>query len=100
MNSESSRSHSVFTLFVETQNENEGVIKCEYFDLRTIKGEEIVSFIKYFSPFNILKEDYSNDSNSLNKNFYFELLHILGLEEQKKNGKLVIDRCINKEIDL
>jgi|LauGreDrversion4_2_1035121.scaffolds.fasta_scaffold2619036_1 hypothetical protein len=26
MNSESSRSHSVFTLFVETQNENEGVI--------------------------------------------------------------------------
>ncbi len=88
----------LFYDFIETYlNENEGVIKCEYFDLRTIKGEEIVSFIKYFSPFNILKEDYSNDSNSLNKNFYFELLHILGLEEQKKNGKLVIDRCINKE---
>lgn len=35
----------------------------------------------------LLKNFAPNDGNSLNKNFYDELLYILGLEEQKVNGK-------------
>lgn len=74
-------------------DETDGEIKFEYFNLKEIKGDLVLDFIKYFSPFNILKEDYSNDSNKLNEDFYYELLYILGLEEQKKDGKTIIDRC-------
>jgi len=88
----------VFYDFISNYIEkSEGEIKFDYFDLREIKGDVVTDFIKYFSPFNILKEDYSNDSNKLNEEFYYELLYILGLEEQKRDGKLIIDRCIQPQ---
>lgn len=34
----------------------------------------------------------SNDNNSLNENFYNELLHIIGLEEVKDGKKKLIQR--------
>ena len=40
----------------------------------------------------MLKLPFQNDSNSLNKKFYAELLHILGIEEKKENNKIVIVR--------
>ena len=40
----------------------------------------------------LLKLPFQNDSNSLNKKFYAELLHILGIEEKKENNKIVIVR--------
>ena len=40
---------------------------------------------KLLSPDTLLKKFTPNDSNSLNKNFYDELLYILGLEEEKVN---------------
>lgn len=40
----------------------------------------------------LLKNFAPNDGNSLNKNFYDELLYILGLQEQKINGKKRIVR--------
>ncbi|MDE7077610.1 MAG: class I SAM-dependent DNA methyltransferase, partial [Alistipes sp.] len=39
-----------------------------------------------------MKLPFQNDSNSLNKNFYSELLHIMGLEEVGDKGKRVIMR--------
>lgn len=39
-----------------------------------------------------MNEEIFSDSNSLNKNFYNELLYIMGLEEHKKSGNKVIDR--------
>jgi hypothetical protein len=39
-----------------------------------------------------LRKPFANDNNSLNKNFYFELLYILGLYEDKDEGKKVIVR--------
>ncbi|MEZ4526740.1 MAG: hypothetical protein R2941_12540 [Desulfobacterales bacterium] len=33
-----------------------------------------------------------SDSNSLNRNFYAELLHIMGLAEIRKGGKNLIER--------
>lgn len=47
---------------------------------------------KVFSDVHLLKLPFQNDSNSLNKKFYAELLHILGIEEKKENNKIVIVR--------
>jgi len=42
-----------------------------------------VPLYKILSPVHLLKLPFANDSNSLDKNFYDELLHIIGLEEVK-----------------
>ena len=44
---------------------------------------------KIFSPFHLLKKPLCNDSNTLNKEFYNELLHIIGLEEVKDGSKIL-----------
>ncbi|MEM9547324.1 MAG: TaqI-like C-terminal specificity domain-containing protein [Bacteroidota bacterium] len=53
---------------------------------------KLVALYKLLSPIHILKKPFSNDSNSLNKDFYNELLHIIGLEEVKEKNKKVIQR--------
>jgi adenine-specific DNA-methyltransferase len=40
----------------------------------------------------LLKLPFANDSNSLDKAFYSELLHIIGLTETKEGGKKLIQR--------
>ena len=47
---------------------------------------------KIFSKPFLLKEQFSNDSNTLDKSFYNELLHIIGLEEVKEGSKRIIRR--------
>jgi len=47
---------------------------------------------KILSPEHLLKKSFANDSNTLNKEFYNELLHIIGLEEKSVGGKKIIDR--------
>jgi adenine-specific DNA-methyltransferase len=47
------------------------------------------------SPEHLLKLPFTNDSNSLDKRFYSELLHIIGLTETKEGSKKLIER--NKE---
>ncbi|MDD3044846.1 MAG: TaqI-like C-terminal specificity domain-containing protein [Candidatus Delongbacteria bacterium] len=54
--------------------------------------KNLIPLYKLLSPAHLLKQAFSNDSNSLDKNFYFELLHIIGLEEVKDGGKKVIQR--------
>ncbi len=53
---------------------------------------KLVALFKLLSPTHILKQSFTNDSNSLNKNFYNELLHLIGLEEVSQKGKKVIQR--------
>lgn len=55
-------------------------------------GTKLIHLYKVFSPEHLLKLPFVNDSNSLNKKFYAELLHIIGLEETKDGGKKVIGR--------
>ena len=55
---------------------------------------KLVSLFKLLSPAHILKQSYANDINSLNRNFYNELLHIIGLEEVKEKNKKVIQRKV------
>jgi len=56
----------------------------------------------------LLKEFNSNDANSLNRDFYVELLYILGLDDVKNGGKRLIQpadtvgslfKCISDKLD-
>jgi adenine-specific DNA-methyltransferase len=49
------------------------------------------------SPEHLLKLPFTNDSNSLDKRFYSELLHIIGLTETKDGGKKLIGRNLPEE---
>ncbi|GAB1448964.1 TaqI-like C-terminal specificity domain-containing protein [Bacteroidota bacterium] len=55
----------------------------------------LIALFKILSPEHLLKLPFTNDSNSLDKRFYSELLHIIGLTETKEGGKKLIER--NKE---
>ncbi|MDZ7757639.1 DUF559 domain-containing protein [Rhodohalobacter sp.] len=65
-----------------------------------LKGEKdsdyekkLIPIYKLFTPTHLLKEPFANDSNSLNKEFYRELLYILGLEETKDGSTRYIQRA-------
>lgn len=82
------------------------VLEATHFDIRAYKKEllddnsendkKIIPLFKVLSPEHLLKISFANDSNSLNKEFYDELLHIIGLEETKQSGKTVIQRLSEK----
>jgi type II restriction/modification system DNA methylase subunit YeeA len=52
----------------------------------------LIALFKLLSPEHLLKLPFTNDSNSLDKRFYGELLHIIGLTETKEGSKKLIDR--------
>jgi len=52
----------------------------------------LIALYKLLSPEHLLKLSFTNDSNSLDKSFYTELLHIIGLTETKEGGKKLIQR--------
>jgi hypothetical protein len=54
--------------------------------------KELAPLYKFLSPVHLLKLPFAGDNNRLNKEFYAELLHILGLEETVLNGKKLIVR--------
>jgi len=53
---------------------------------------KLISLYKIFSPEHLLKLPFTNDSNTLNQNFYAELLYVMGLSEEKIDGKKMIVR--------
>ena len=53
---------------------------------------KLLDLYKIFSPEHLLSKSFVNDSNSLNKEFYNELLHIIGLGEIKEKSKKLIGR--------
>jgi adenine-specific DNA-methyltransferase len=70
-----------------------------YIDLqkeaRLLSGEsdsKLIPLLKVLSPEHLLKLPFSNDSNTLDRRFYAELLHIIGLTERKEKGKKLIER--------
>ncbi|HKO77812.1 MAG TPA: hypothetical protein VJU52_11365, partial [Flavobacterium sp.] len=77
-------------------------IEFAYFDIRKYDNplrnankeddKSLVALFKLLSPEHLLKLSFTNDSNSLDKNFYSELLHIIGLDEVKEGGKKLIQR--------
>jgi hypothetical protein len=53
---------------------------------------KLIALFKLLSPEHLLKLPFANDSNSLDKRFYGELLHIIGLTETKEGSKKLIER--------
>ncbi|MGB5770355.1 MAG: class I SAM-dependent DNA methyltransferase, partial [Crocosphaera sp.] len=54
--------------------------------------KQLRDLYKLFSPEHLLKLPFINDSNSLDKEFYNELLYIIGLTEVKEKNKKLIKR--------
>lgn len=63
------------------------------------QSHKLTTLYKLFSPEHLLKQSFANDSNSLDKKFYHELLHIIGLSETKEKGKKLIQRKPEGERD-
>ncbi|WQR66101.1 class I SAM-dependent DNA methyltransferase [Helicobacter pylori] len=55
-----------------------------------LKKENLALIYQALSPNFLLKIPKYSDANTLNKDFYEELLYILGLEEKNKKGKTLI----------
>ena len=68
-------------------------------NLSKLQDGNLNTLYKIFSDVHILGRPFGNDSNQLNKTFYNELLHIIGLEEVKDKGKKVINRKTEKDRD-
>ncbi|MEP6262523.1 MAG: TaqI-like C-terminal specificity domain-containing protein [Gillisia sp.] len=77
-------------------------VQFTYFDIRNYEkplrnnnpkdDNKLIALYKLLSPEHLLKLPFTNDSNSLDKRFYGELLHIIGLTETKQGGKKLIER--------
>jgi adenine-specific DNA-methyltransferase len=77
-------------------------IEFTYFDLQEYQkplrnadksdDNKLIVLFKLLSAEHLLKLPFTNDSNSLDKRFYSELLHIIGLTETKEGGKKLIER--------
>ncbi len=59
--------------------------------------KKLITLYKLFSPEHLLKLPFANDSNTLDRRFYAELLHIIGLSEVKEGGKKLIVRQAESE---
>ena len=80
-------------------------IEYTYFNIREYENplrnsdkkddNKLIALYKLLSPEHLLKLPFTNDSNTLDKRFYGELLHIIGLIETKEGSKKLIER--NKE---
>ncbi|EMH30565.1 Eco57I restriction endonuclease [Helicobacter pylori GAM270ASi] len=67
----------------------EGELRYTYFNLND-DFKELPLIYQVLSQEVLLKQKKTLDANTLNKDFYEELLYILGLEEQNEKGKTLI----------
>ncbi|MDU1906702.1 MAG: TaqI-like C-terminal specificity domain-containing protein, partial [Dysgonomonas sp.] len=84
-------------------------IPYSYFDIRDYNkilrnkdkedDKKLIALYKFLSPTHLLKLSFTNDYNQLNKEFYAELLHILGLEEIKEKSQKFIVRKSKEKRD-
>ncbi|WQY19618.1 class I SAM-dependent DNA methyltransferase [Helicobacter pylori] len=69
----------------------EGELRYTHFNLSSDDSKEELPLIyQVLSREILLKQKKTLDANTLNKDFYEELLYILGLEEQNEKGKILI----------
>lgn len=83
-------------------NDIKAEITFTHFDIRDFNNiirnsdkqddSKLIALYKLLSPEHLLKLPFVNDSNSLDKRFYSELLHIIGLTETKEGSKKLIER--------
>ncbi|MFT2614808.1 Eco57I restriction-modification methylase domain-containing protein [Helicobacter pylori] len=68
----------------------EGELRYTHFNLSSYDPKELPLIYQILSHEVLLKQKKTLDANTLNKDFYEELLYILGLEEQNEKGKILI----------
>ncbi len=68
----------------------EGQLRYTHFNLSSDDPKELPLIYQVLSHEVLLKQRKTLDANTLNKDFYEELLYILGLEEQNEKGKILI----------
>ncbi len=68
----------------------EGELRYTHFNLSSDDSKELPLIYQVLSHEVLLKQKKTLDANTLNKDFYEELLYILGLEEQNEKGKILI----------
>ncbi len=68
----------------------EGELRYTHFNLSSYDSKELPLIYQVLSHEVLLKQRKTLDANTLNKDFYEELLYILGLEEQNEKGKILI----------
>ncbi len=67
-----------------------GELRYTHFNLSSYDSKELPLIYQALSHEVLLKQKKTLDANTLNKDFYEELLYILGLEEQNEKGKILI----------
>ncbi|GHP26161.1 type II restriction endonuclease [Helicobacter pylori] len=67
-----------------------GELRYTHFNLNSDDPKELPLIYQVLSHEVLLKQKKTLDANTLNKDFYEELLYILGLEEQNEKGKILI----------
>ncbi|WP_425251163.1 class I SAM-dependent DNA methyltransferase [Helicobacter pylori] len=65
-------------------------LRYTHFNLSSYDPKELPLIYQVLSHEVLLKQKKTLDANTLNKDFYEELLYILGLEEQNEKGKILI----------
>ncbi|RVY40993.1 DUF7149 domain-containing protein [Helicobacter pylori] len=68
----------------------QGELRYTHFNLSSYDPKELPLIYQVLSQEVLLKQRKTLDANTLNKDFYEELLYILGLEEQNEKGKTLI----------
>ncbi|RVZ19032.1 class I SAM-dependent DNA methyltransferase [Helicobacter pylori] len=72
------------------QEDFQGELRYTHFNLSSYDLKELPLIYQVLSQEVLLKQGKTLDANTLNKDFYEELLYILGLEEQNEKGKILI----------
>ncbi len=73
-----------------------GELRYTHFNLNSDDPKEFPLIYQVLSHEVLLKQKKTFDANTLNKDFYEELLYILGLEEQNEKGKILIKQSRTK----
>ncbi len=73
-----------------------GELRYTHFNLNSDDPKELPLIYQALSHEVLLKQKKTLDANTLNKDFYEELLYILGLEEQNEKGKILIKQSHTK----
>ncbi|GAA6883180.1 class I SAM-dependent DNA methyltransferase [Helicobacter pylori] len=74
----------------------QGELSYTHFNLSSDDPKELPLIYQVLSHEVLLKQKKTIDANTLNKDFYEELLYILGLEEQNEKGKILIKQSRTK----
>ncbi len=74
----------------------EGELPYTHFNLNSYDPKELPLIYQVLSHEVLLKQRKTLDANTLNKDFYEELLYVLGLEEQNDKGKILIKQSRTK----